>query len=86
MFRSVTSYNIGSTSTSNKCVARENLGLCPASPNSGHVEGERTFVDRCSIPAARILHVQQEQEHTACQERATKLLPWKGGEGEHRMQ
>ena len=31
-------------------MARENLGLCPASPNSDHVEGERTFVDRCWIP------------------------------------
>ena len=38
------------TSTSNKCVARENLGLCPASPYSEQVEGGRTGMVRCWIP------------------------------------
>ena len=35
-----------STSTSNKCVARENLGLCPASPYSEQVGGGRTGMAR----------------------------------------
>ena len=36
-----------STSTSNKCVARGYLGLCPTSPYSVQVDGERTGVARC---------------------------------------
>ena len=43
------------TSTLNKCVARENLGLSPASPYSGFVDGEvagiaRWWISCCKNP------------------------------------
>ena len=40
------SHKTTSTSTSNKCVARENLGLCPASTYSVQVDGEIAGVAR----------------------------------------